>query len=228
MARPIKLEEIRPLIGNLSRQNYYQVVFGGLPGELRSYLSNRGVGSRFISESVGLLCYAASIPGASTYDRSIKNFSGVLENFATSRVYTPLDLQFYCDNSYRALKFVEHWQEFIVSGNGTRGSKYALSGYNYRLKYPEDYKSNATKIIKFEADFKRQIEYTFIGLYPHAVSSTPVAYGNGDITRVSCSFKYDRFIAGKSTSVDFARNRANNLEQIIKQLLSGDLLALIN
>ena len=228
MTKPIKLEEIKPLIGNLSRQNYYQVIFGGLPGELRGYLKNRGVTNRFISEDAGLLCFSASLPGASLNDRQIKNFSGVMENFATTRLYTPIDLQFYCDDKYQALKFVEHWQEFIISGNGTNGSRYSLPGYNYRLKYPEDYKSNSTKIIKFEANFKRKIEYSFIGMYPSAVSSTPVAYGPSEIMKVSCSFKYDRFIAGRTSSVDYARGRANNISQIIKQIIGGDLLPFLN
>ena len=38
---------------------------------------------------------------------------GVTENMVHSRIYTPIQLEFYVDNEYKALKFLEHWMEFI-------------------------------------------------------------------------------------------------------------------
>jgi len=231
--RNIKLEEIRPLLGNLSRANYYQVGFGGLSAELSAYLTARGVSRQFIGDDMGLMCFNASLPGSSLATVETSNYHGVVENFAHTKVYTSLDLEFYCDNEYKALKFLEHWMEFVVSGNGTSNQLYAQSGYNYRLKYPTDpitgYKSAGTRIIKFENDYDRAIEYSFIGLFPANLSSTQVRYGpNSELTKVNCSFKYDRYIAGSIYSYDFLSGTANNLISTIKNLTSGNVLDLLN
>lgn len=229
----LKLEEVKPIIGNLSRANYYQVAFGGLSGGLYSYLSARDVGSQFIGNDMGLMCYNASLPGSSLATVETSNYHGVVENFAHTKIYTTLDLEFYCDNSYKALKFLEHWMEYVVSGNGTGQQLYAQSSYNYRLRYPSDpstgYKSEGTKIIKFENDFNRALEYSFIGLFPSNLSSTPVRYGpNSELTRVTCSFKYDRYVAGSIYSYDFLSGTANNLVSTIRDLTSGNVLDLLN
>jgi hypothetical protein len=63
--RPRKISEFKPLFSRLAQTSHYQVIFGGLSGPLRSYLLRRGVDSRFINESVGLLCNSASLPGSS-------------------------------------------------------------------------------------------------------------------------------------------------------------------
>ena len=45
---------------------------------------------------------------------------GVTENMVHSRIYTPIQLEFYVDNEYKALKFLEHWMEFIANGATSR------------------------------------------------------------------------------------------------------------
>ena len=231
--RNIKLEEIRPLLGNLSRANYYQVGFGGLSTQLFSYLSARGVNPGFIGDDMGLMCYNASLPGSTLATVETSNYHGVVENFAHTKVYTSLDLEFYCDDEYKALKFLEHWMEYVVSGNTTGRQLYAQGSYNYRLKYPSDplsgYKSSGTRIIKFENDYDRAIEYSFLGLFPSNLSSTPVRYGpNSELTKVNCSFKYDRYIAGSIYSYDFLSGTANNLQATIRDLTSTNILDLLN
>lgn len=229
----LKLEEVKPIIGNLSRPNYYQVAFGGLSAGLFSYLGSRGVGSQFIGGDMGLMCYNASLPGSSLATVETSNYHGVVENFAHTKIYTSLDLEFYCDDEYKALKFLEHWMEYVVSGNGTGTQLYAQNSYNHRLRYPSDpatgYKSEGTKIIKFENNYEQALEYSFIGLFPSNLSSTPVRYGpNSEITRVTCSFKYDRYIAGSIYSYDFLRGSANNLVSTIRDITSDNVLDLLN
>ncbi len=231
MPELITLADVRPLIGNLSRANYYEVKFGGLSRELRNYLSSRGVDNQFIGGDAGLMCYNASLPGSSLAKIESSNFSGVVENFAHTRVFTPIQLDFYCDSEYRMLKMLEHWKEYITSGNGN--VNYASPYYNYRVKYPNDpqdgYKSNSTKIIKFESDYNRVMEYSFIGLFPVNVSSTPVRYGpNNELTRISCSFAYDRYIAGSVTSLDILEGNFNNLRGIISDISTGNFADLIS
>lgn len=217
MRRDLTLQDVRPLIGNLSRTNIYQVQFGGLTPGLLGYLASRNVRSDFIADGAGLMCYEASLPGSSLSQVQSSNFHGVVENFAHTRVFTPITLSFYCDSNYTTLKMLEHWMEYIVSGNGTAGQLYAGNNYNYRLKYPNDaadgYKCNSTSIYKFEGDRENGnvMEYSFIGLYPSNLSSVPVRYGpNNEITRVTCSFSYDRYVAGSIKSYDWVLGNANN------------------
>ena len=235
--KTLTIDDVKPLIGSLSRPNYYQVSFGGLSRDLTDYLRDRDVRKSFVGKDVGLMCYNASLPGSSLATVETSNYHGVVENFAHTKIYTTLDLEFYCDDEYRTLKFLEHWMEYVVSGNGTGNSFYAQRNYSHRLKYPSDprtgYKSEGTKIIKFENSYEQALEYSFIGLFPANLSSTPLRYGpNSEITRVTCSFKYDRYIAGSIYSYDFLRGSGNNLSANIRDsfrdITSGNLVDLIN
>ena len=44
------------------------------------------------------------------------------------------------------------------------------------MRYPNEYKCDETRIIKFERDYNRYIEYRFFGLFPIALNSTSVSY----------------------------------------------------
>ena len=220
MARPLTVADVRPLIGNLSRANYYEVNFGGLTGGLQGFLSSKGVSTNYVTAEAGLMCYQAQIPGSSLATVEGGNYHGVTENFAHTKIYTPLQLQFYCDDQYRSLKFFEHWMEYVNSGNSIAGNRYSSTTFSPRLKYPNDpasgYKAQAVTIQKFENNYRRILTYSFIGLFPKSLSSTQVQYGpNSELTRISCSFAYDRYIAGPVTSYDVANTFGNNLSNIV-------------
>lgn len=216
--RPRKISSIKSLFGNLAQTSHYQVIFGGLPVQLTSYLLRRGITATFISEDAGLLCYNASLPTTSFLPITVDgNFTGVTENFAVSRVYSQIGLDFYVDSNYKTLKFLEHWMEFIASGsynpiNSNVGTVSQLrSNYFSRIQYPEYYKSNFTRIIKFDRDYNAEIEYRFIGFWPISMSAPTITYVDSEILKVSASFQYDRYIAGKSFSLDEFSNNNNNI-----------------
>lgn len=220
VARPrvITQEEIMPLVGNLSRKNYYQVAFGGIKPGLGAYLGARGVNSFFSNNDFGLMCYQAELPGASLATYESSNYHGINEKFAHRRVYTPLNLSFYCDDQYKGIKFLEHWMEYCISGSEGTPIDYASKNYAVRMQYPDDpttgYKSESTKIYKFERNVERtrMMEYSFIGLFPSNLSSTSVQYENGgELLDITCSFTYDRYIAGNISSFDMALNKSNNI-----------------
>jgi len=205
---PRKISEFKPLFGRLAQTSHYQVIFGGLSPNLRDYLRAREIDTRFIGESIGLLCNSASLPGSSFATTDIVgNFTGVAEKMAHTRTFTQIDLEFYVDHAYKTLKFLEHWMEFISSGS--RESPYK-SGYHFRMRYPEQYKTNATRIIKFDRDYRRYIEYTFYGLFPLALNSTSVSYESSSILKASASFSYERYVCGRTHSIDVARREDNN------------------
>jgi len=179
------------------------------------------------------MCYQGQIPGSSLATLEGGNYHGIIENFAHTKIYTPLQLSFYCDDEYRTLKFLEHWMEYVNSGNNGlfNSSAYSTLGYSPRLKYPNDpasgYKAQSVTIQKFENNLERILTYSFIGLFPKSLSSTQVQYGpNSELTRISCSFAYDRYVAGAVTSYDFAAGTANNLANVVRDFTTNPISAI--
>ena len=224
---PIKrrISDFKPLFTNLAQTSHYEVRFGGLGssgGELISYLNGKGITQRFIAEDCGLLCSSASLPTTSFATATISgNHMGATEYFAHTRQYTPITLEFYVDKNYNALKFMESWMEFIASGSHNPidsrlpSVKQNSDAYLFRMQYPEYYKSNETKITKFDRDYNREIEYTFRGLFPSAIASLGVSYSVSNILSMAVTFQYDRYIAGKSSSLsNLLRNNNNFVSNI--------------
>ena len=218
MASPRRISDIKPLFTNLAQTSHYEVKFGGLPKQLTSYLLGRGITSRFIGEDAGLLCNNAVLPTTQLATVDIPgNYIGITETFAHRRQYQDISLEFYVDKNYKTLKFLEHWMEFIASGaSNPIDSRLAPinsnvdDGYIIRMQYPEFYKSNRTKIIKFDRDYARELEYTFIGLYPYNIAALPVSYSQSNVMTMQVTFKIDRYVVGKSYSLDIANKQDNN------------------
>jgi len=234
VARPLTVADVTPLIGNLSRANYYEVRFGGLTSSLQGYLSSRGVTSNFVTSDAGLMCYQAQLPGSSLATIESGNYYGVTENFAHTKIYTPLQLSFYCDDNYRSLRFLEHWMEYCNGGITRSGTNRSSSPYHTtRMNYPNSpltgYKAQSVTIQKFENNLERILTYSFIGLFPKSLNSTQVQYGpNSELTRITCSFSYDRYVAGAITSYDENVNSfTNNIIQSFQNPLTA-ITRLIN
>jgi len=202
---PKKISQIKPTLTEVAQSSHFAVEFGGLSGNLRTHLRDRGMDARFISDNLSLLCSRASLPGSGIATADVVgNFTGVAEKFAHTRTFVQMDMEFYVDNSYRSLKFIEHWMEFISSGSETSGEGVnpLRDGYHFRMRYPNEYKCDETRIIKFERDYKRYIEYRFFGLFPISLNATPVSYEGSQILKATASFHYDRYYAGQSRSYD--------------------------
>jgi hypothetical protein len=146
------------------------------------------------------------------------SYTGITENFAHTRQYNQLSLEFYVDNNYKTMIFLESWMEFIASGSynpqniANQNASIDPNQLNYfsRMQYPDFYKANGVKIIKFERDYQRSIEYNFLGLYPQTISSPSISYTQSDTLKVSATFSYDRYIAGKWTSFSAQVGDNNN------------------
>ncbi len=116
------------------------------------------------------------------------------------------------------IKFLESWMEFIASGShnpieSTAGPvSQRDANYFIRMQYPEYYKSNYTKIIKFDRNYEAEIEYTFVGMWPIAMSAPQLSYAQSDTLKVSVSFKFDRYIAGRALSINQFIGNDNNKE----------------
>ena len=207
-----RISDFTSIIGNVAQTSHYQVFFDGLSGDLLAHLSSKGVNRRFIGENAGLLCSTAILPGSTLATSDIiGNFTGVTEKFVHTRMFDQMSLQFYVDKEYKMIKFIEHWMEYITNGSGENKSEV---GYHYRMKYPREprsgYKCDKTKIVKFDRDYKNQIEYTFFGMFPLGLSSTAVQYGTSDALKMSVTFNYERYISGRESSISRKTNISEN------------------
>lgn len=228
---PKKISQISPVLSQVAQSSHFVFEFGGLAANLRKHLSDRGMDYRFINDNLSLLCCRASLPGSgfATAD-VIGNYQGVAEKFAHTRTFVQIDLDFYVDTAYRSLKFLEHWMEFISSGTETsaNGVSPLRKGYYYKMRYPNEYKCDETRIIKFEKDYKRYIEYRFFGLFPISLNSTPVSYEGSTILKATASFHYDRYYSGQSRSINELFRTEGNKEERAESDFAPSLLSGLN
>jgi len=183
---------------NVAQSSHYLVKFALPVSGVRSYLRRKGINDRFVAEDAGLLVSDAVLPGSAMASVNVAgDFQGVIERFAHTRNFTQINFEFYVDNDYTSLKFIEHWMEYITGVNPDPSK----DTYHFKLHYPSEYKSNETRIVKFERDYNRFLEYKFVGLFPISLNSTRVSYQGSTVLKASAAFSYDRYICGESTSL---------------------------
>ena len=209
--RPRPISDFLPKFQNVAQTSQFLVKFA-LPfsrnsSGLRSFLRRKGVNDRFVVEDAGLLCSDAVLPGSAMASIDTRgDYQGVIERMAHTRNFTQINLEFYVDNGYKSMKFLEHWMEYITGSIKDP----ADDTYFYQLHYPSEYKSNDTRIVKFERDYKQFLEYRFIGLFPLALNSTRVSYNGSQVLKASATFSFDRYVCGESTSLARDLKRAYN------------------
>jgi len=196
-------EQIRSLFQKVATTNHYEVFFNGFASlqSLRGYITTRAplVNNFFISRDLGLLCNSAELPGTSMATAQVEgNRMGIVEKFAHTRVYTDTTLTFYVDSDYRVVQFFELWHDFIASGSGVGKEQKA---YYNRMRYPDEYKISTMRIMKFNKDHFRNVEYTFLNAFPVNVSSMPVSYDGANVLELQVTFAYDRYFFGKLSSL---------------------------
>ena len=195
--KPYNLSVAKNIIGPLAQTNHFQVTFSSLRPSvetyLKSYLRVDDV-RNFLSRRSGILCDSASLPTTAYATAEVRdNFMGVPQQFAHTRIYTDLDFSFYIDEDYTLLKIFEGWMEYISSGANSNTSQNDRAYYR-RMRYPDSYKCDTMYINKFEKNFKKTLRYRFVNVFPKSMSAIPVAYGPGDLLKVSVSFNFDRYI----------------------------------
>ena len=164
MVKPRRIADFKPTFTNLAQTSHYQLIFGGLPLGVRQHLNVRGVDYRFMTETSGLLCSSAVIPGSTLADtKVIGNYQGVIENMTHARIFPDIALEFYVDSEYKIMKFFEHYIEFVAGGSREDQSQ---EDYYHQMEYPSDYKMYQTKLLKFDREYKNEIQFNFFGMYP--------------------------------------------------------------
>ena len=190
---------------------------GSLGDKLKSL-----IGGSVQQDRLNIMCSDAALPGSSLATLELTNDRhGVTEKHAYRRIFEDrIDLTFYVDaDGYLPIKFFETWMSEIMNED----SKDARNvNYFYRSKYPDDYTADqGLKVIKFERDHNRSIEYEFFRTFPLAINSMPVSYDGSSLLKCTVSMCYIRYILGKPSSPttrqsatisDQARNNSSRSE----------------
>ena len=154
-------------------------------------------------ELIRLSCSEASLPGSSLATNEINNdYTGVTERHAYRRLYDDRsDFTFYVDSEYRIIDFFENWISYVVGEDSLKGQE--NREYNYRVNFPNDYKTENLYITKFEKDYTRSergrpLTYKFINAYPISINSMPVSYDSSQLLKCTVSFTYSRYVLARS------------------------------
>jgi len=214
-----KMSQVSSIIGELSQTSQFMVKLNLAANStgVNVHLSNSGLFADLDRiRSYDFLCSDVTLPGSS-FDMSEESGSrqGMIERFATRRIYTDFDLTFYVDDNYNSLRLLEEWMNYIdpinSSAGAYQGSRNGQTGFGdrnnfYRMKYPNDYK-RPISVVKFERDFLENpsisdsnfrpqslVKYTFIDAFPMNIVAIPFSYESSTITKVTASFNYTRYI----------------------------------
>ena len=194
---------------------------------LFEYLTNCGLfnDTTSTSQKYDFLCSQASLPGAAfDVSEEMGSRQGMIERFASRRVYNQFDLTFYIDNNYDVLRMFEEWMNYInpvyneSNGryDGSEGSQ--LNAYQERntysrFRYPDEYRRKVS-ITKFERNFLQNpndknntfnnmplLTYHFIDTFPVNINAVPLSYGGSNILQVTVVFTYLRHTIEKHSNL---------------------------
>ena len=197
--RPRGISDILPKMQNVATTSHFLVKFALPNSSLRRHLRRKGINDRFIADDVGLLCSDAVLPGSALASiNTVGDYQGLVEKMVHTRNFTQINFDFMVDLEYKSMKFLEHWMEYIAGGSNADASS---DTYHYQMRYPTEYKSNDTRVVKFERDHNRFLEYRFIGLFPLSINSVKVSYQGSQVLKATCTFSFDRYVCGESSSL---------------------------
>ena len=86
------------------------------------------------------------------------------------------------------------------------------------MQYPDDYRMQETKIMKFERDYDNSLEYTFFDLFPQNVASIQVGYEGSKILTASATFEYTRYVSGPISNISKFRSGQGYNNLTVNQL----------
>jgi hypothetical protein len=198
----IKYFEIRDKLLRPSLTSTYNVflnpsyIIGKNDSSRKFFKEFRGI-ENDISRLLTISCSEASLPGSSFATHEINNdYSGVTERHVYRRLYDDrASFTFYVNSDYQVIKFFETWMSWIVGEDQYK--EQSSRTYNYRVKFPNDYKIPSMHIQKYERDYGKKdskfVDYTFIDAYPVDISSMPMSYDSSNLMKCTVSFVYTRY-----------------------------------
>lgn len=226
----ISMRTAKTYFGRMAMTNLYQLFItpgwvdkDGFPKFLENpkVRDTYNIDENFVYRNLGLLCSNAVLPASAYATSEIKdNFIGITQEFAHTRLYTDIDLEFYIDRDYKVLGFFECWMDYISGGGEIPlDPDFEKPGFYRRFNYPDYYKTNGIYIKKFEKDFikggAKSVTYRLKNAFPKSMSSIPVSYGNGELLKVSVTFNYDYYMIYRRSAVDLEKKIGNEVSDAI-------------
>ena len=211
---------------------------------LFEYLTNCGLFNDVTStsEKYDFLCSQASLPGASfDVSEEMGSRQGMIERFASRRIYNQFDLTFYIDNDYNVLRMFEEWMNYINpvyneskgrydGAEGSQLNAYQERNTYSRFRYPDDYR-RMISITKFERDFLQNpndknntfknmplLTYRFIDTFPVDINAVPMSYDGSTFLQVTVVFSYLRHTIEKH----------GNAQQSVREAVFNSQLGQVN
>ena len=214
MPSPKLVSQLKASILNPALTSHFECSFNPPPSVrtwVNRYRNNAGLGNGYGFEGNGstaefftLSCSEASLPGSSLATHEINNdYTGVTERHVYRRQYDDrADFTFYVDHDYNIIFFFENWMSYIMNEQytnvetGVPNAGIELPTFNYRVNFPDLYKTTVF-LKKFERDYKgRVLQYRFLNAYPISINSMPVSYDSSQLLKCTVSFNYSRYIVG--------------------------------
>lgn len=203
--KPYNMSAIKSKLLQPALTSHFICEFSPPLGNFGSYLTDR-VKSGFegfdyngnSQELIKLSCAEASLPGSSLATNEINNdYTGVTERHAYRRLYDDrADFTFYVDKNYYVIDYFENWISYIVGEDSLADQE--TRAYNYRVNFPNNYKTDNLYITKFERDYiGRYLTYKFINAYPISINSMPVSYDSSQLLKCTVSFTYSRYVISR-------------------------------
>jgi hypothetical protein len=212
---------------NINAQTLFPKIIQNTPAHLRQfYKFDPGQ-----LENISLLAYEAVLPGTSfELGQVFGDTQGITEQYPTKKVFAPVDVSFYIDNTYRVLSFFDAWMNVICSSPNPGPNELDVypPTYNthFKFNYPETYECYVN-IVKFERDLRPSGErvttgptskdkkggindpktytYTLINAYPTNMISVPVSYEQSNILKTTITFNYDRIYMQQNQGKPYIR-----------------------
>jgi hypothetical protein len=171
-------------------------------GGVAQFLRERQID--FDQDIINLSCCDASLPGSTLQTATLTDsYTGVTENYAYRRAYdNRADFSFYVDYNpektpYSVIEVFENWIAYAAGENNERAQ--ANGNYFYRVNFPSLYMTSKLSIKKFEKDYIKYLQYTFINAFPLSIASMPVSYEGSQVLKCTVSFSYQRYILANAT-----------------------------
>lgn len=239
----LTMSEMKSKLGTPALTSDYYVELS-IPSGVDAYLNNvksvigleKDELVNFVNRRLGYMCSEATLPVSSYATAEVKdNFVGVTQEFAHTRLYTDLDLTFYVDNNYLSMRYFELWMDYISGASNSLSINQSLlsnqqlsiadlnsfsvsKGHYKQFHFPDQYKSDAIRIYKFERNLDTQLVYTFINAFPKGLTSVPVSYGSSELLKITVTLNYDRYIVGRAP-INTPRELVNIVDELRKKPL---------
>jgi hypothetical protein len=195
MPSPKTIAQIKSNLLRPALTSHFEVKIQKPNGLTSKYLSENGV--IYNQDKLNLLCSDAILPGSQLATHSITgDFHGATHKHAYRRQYDDrIDLSFYVDaENYLPIRFFEAWIKYISGEQQASTPGVKSREYFYRMNYPDLYISNSGfQVIKFERDYKQELIYNFVDVFPISVNSMSVSYDASSLLKCTVAFSYVRY-----------------------------------